>query len=69
MKSSSPLIYKVFQDKNVDGTDSDSWSSEVQSLLSELDFVYLWNDQNVTKLQLKCKERIHDHYYSHGTQH
>lgn len=64
MKSPGSLIYKVFQDQNVDGTDSDSWSSKVQSLLSELGFAYVWNDQNVTKLQLKCiKERIHGHYY------
>lgn len=67
MKSPGSLIYT---DQNVDDTDSDSWSSKVQSLLSELCFAYLWNFQNVTKLQLKyIKERIHDIIISHGTQH
>lgn len=63
MKKPNSLIYKTLQDQ-INDKYKDSWASKVKQLLNELGFSYLWNNTNVTKLQLSCViERVYDQYY------
>ena len=41
-----------------------SWSANVKSLLNDLGFSYLWNNQVISQLQLNMViQRIYDHFY------
>ena len=40
------------------------WADQVKNLLSELGFSYLWQNNNITELQLKCIiQRLYDRYF------
>ena len=63
MKNPGSLLHRIFLDQNISNI-ADSWPNKVKDLLYNLGFAYLWNDENVTKLQLrKIEERIYDQYY------
>ena len=52
MKNSGLMLHRIFLDQNISNL-TDSWSNKVKDLLYNLGFAYLWNDENVTKLQRK----------------
>ena len=62
MKSPGSLKYKIFQSE-VEQGGRDNWACQVKNLITDLGFNYLWNDNNVTKLQLKRMiETLYDQY-------
>ena len=63
------LLYKVYkqqvqQVQNVNNNrNMKCWSSNIMSLLNELGFSYLWNDQALSRSQLNMAiQRIYDHF-------
>ena len=62
MKSPGSLKYKLFQ-YEVERGGRDNWACQVKKLIADLGFNYLWNDNNVTKLQLnRMIETLYDQY-------
>lgn len=62
MKSPGSLKYKIFQ-YEVEQGGRDNWACQVKKLITDLGFNYLWNDNNVTKVQLKRMiETLYDQY-------
>ena len=59
------MLHRIFLDQIIHVSNlADSWSNKVKDLLYNLGLAYLWNDDNVTKLQLRrIEERIYDQYY------
>ena len=63
VKAQDSLVGQMFNDK-VNNNIRRSWAYNVQSLLNDLGFSYLWNDPNISNLQLKLIiERLHDQHY------
>ena len=63
IKNPHSLLYKIFQ-YQIDNSYLDSWLSKVKQLLNELGFSFLWNNSNITNLQLtRIIERVYDQYY------
>ena len=63
IKSPESLIYKAFLNLKDDNSRVIGWAQEVNKLLNDLGFNYLWNNDNVTLLQLnKVIERLKDQY-------
>ena len=61
------FLHKVYKQKvcNVNNNRNlKSWSASVKLLLNELGFSYLWNNQEMSQLQLSMViQRIHDQFY------
>ena len=56
-------MFKLYDLKGNNGEHINPWSLQVKCLLFDLGFNYLWENNNVTKLQIsKVIERIHDQY-------
>ena len=67
IKNPNSLLYKIFQNQ-INNTYLDSWASKVRQLFNELGFSFLWNNSNITNLQLtRIIERVNDQYYQIGT--
>ena len=63
IKNPNSLLYKIFQDQ-INNSYLDSWASKVKQLFNELGFSFLWNNSNITNLQLtRIIERVYDQYY------
>lgn len=63
MKSPDSLKYKLLQSEIETDNCINNWAGQVKSLLSDLGFHYLWNNEDVTKVQLdKVIERLYDHF-------
>lgn len=57
------LLSKVFYDQIVNNY-TNSWASQVEMLLNDLGFSYLWNANTVSNLQLsRVIERVYDQFY------
>ena len=60
------LLYKVYKQEVQDVNNNRNlkcWSANVKLLLDELGFSYLWNEQNITHLQINMVvQRIHDQF-------
>lgn len=57
------LLSKVFYDQIVNNY-TNSWASQVETLLNDLGFSYLWNANTVSNLQLsRVIERVYDQFY------
>ena len=57
-KKESSLLYKIYklELEMLEGDNNQpvgilSWAGEVKKMLCELGFAYLWNSQNITRLQ------------------
>ena len=61
------LLYKVYKQQVQDVNNNRNmkcWSSYIMSLLNELGFSYLWNDQALSRSQLNMViQRIYDHFF------
>ena len=63
IKNPNSLLYKICQDQ-INNSYLDSWASKVKQLFNELGFSFLWNNSNITNLQLtRIIERVYDQYY------
>ena len=63
MKSEGSLLNKGFNYQVEHGTNAILWADEVKKLLNDLGFNYLWQNTNVSKLQLNnIIRRLHDQY-------
>ena len=66
MKNPNSLMYKCFKnDIDVNGNvlNISSWAYQVKSLLNNLGFIFLWNNYNVTNIQIdRVIERIIDQH-------
>lgn len=63
IKAPDSLMHKLFNMKNATGNYVNDWTINVKHLLENLGFAYLWNNTNVTKLQLNSViQRIYDQY-------
>jgi len=63
IQSPDSLMFKLYDLKGNNGEHINPWSLQVKCLLFDLGFNYLWENNNVTKLQIsKVIERIHDQY-------
>ena len=63
IKPPESLIYKAFLNLKDDNSRVIGWAQEVNKLLNDLGFNHLWNNDNVTLLQLnKVIERLKDQY-------
>ena len=61
MKSLDSLIYKALLNLKEDMNWVIGWALEGNNLLNDLGFSYLWNNEDITLLQLnKAIERLHD---------
>ena len=65
IKSEGSLINKLFKYQIENNYNNDAmWADQVKNLLSELGFSYLWQNNNITELQLKCIiQRLYDQYF------
>ena len=64
VKKPGSLMHKVFMLKGENGSYLNDWAKHVKSLLDNLGFSFLWNDQNITKLQLESViQRVYDSFY------
>ena len=55
IKSEGSLINKLFKYQIENNNNNDAmWADQVKNLISELGFSYLWQNNNITELQLKC---------------
>jgi len=60
------LMYKLFTLTDQNGNLLNEWSKQVRTLLDSLGFSYLWNNFNVSKLQLDSViQRVYDFYFQH----
>ena len=60
------LLYQVYKQQvcDVNNRNLKSWSANVKLLLNELGFSYLWNNQEMSQLQLSMViQRTHDQFY------
>ena len=63
MKSPDSLIQKALLNLKDDNDQVIGWALEVNNLLNDLGYSFLWNNENITLLQLnKAIERLHDQY-------
>jgi hypothetical protein len=63
MKSPNSLSYKVMTMTDRNGEIINTWSKKVRNLLSTLGFAYLWNDSNITDIQIRdIIQRIYDQH-------
>ena len=64
-KSEESLINKLFKYQIENNNNNDAmWTDQVKNLLSELGFTYLWQNNNITELQLKCViEKLYNQYF------
>ena len=63
MKSPDSLIHKALLNLKDDNNQVIGWALEVNNLLNDLGYSFLWNNENITLLQLnKAIERLHDQY-------
>lgn len=66
IKTEGSLINKLFkyQIENNNNNNDVMWADQVKNLLSELGFSYLWQNNDITELQLKCViQRLYDQYF------
>ena len=57
------LIYKAFNNLKDSRQNTIGWALEIQNLLNNLGFNYLWNNEHVTNVQLnRVIETLHDQY-------
>ena len=62
MKSPGKMKFKIFQYEAERGGNC-NWAKQVKTLITDLGFNYLWNENNVTKRQLNIMiETLHDQY-------
>ena len=63
MKSPDSLIHKALLNLKDDNNQVIGWALEVKNLFNDLDYSFLWNNENITLLQLnKAIERLPDQY-------
>ncbi|MCG8046600.1 MAG: reverse transcriptase family protein, partial [Candidatus Thiodiazotropha endolucinida] len=63
IKNPNSLVFKILQNQIADNS-RDSWASKVQQLMNDLGFSYLWNNTDITNLQLASMiERVYDQHY------
>ena len=62
VKSEGSLINKLFKYQIENNNNNNAmWADQVKNLLSELGFSYLWQNNNITELRLKCIiQRLYD---------
>ena len=61
------LLYKVYGQQVNDiarGSFENNWAFQIKSLLDELGFIYIWNEQAITKVQLEMViQCVYDQYF------
>ena len=63
VNSRDTLIYKAFKYLKYSRQNTIGWALEIQNLLNNLGFNYLWNNGHVTNVQLnRVIETLHDQY-------
>ncbi|MEW8546880.1 MAG: reverse transcriptase family protein, partial [Candidatus Thiodiazotropha sp.] len=66
INSQGSLLHKVYTQQLNDlnrGLDDNNWAFQVMSLLNNLGFTYIWNTQNITKMQLNMViQCVYDQY-------
>ena len=61
--SRDSLIYKAFYNMKDSRQNVIGWALDVKTLLNNLGFAYLWNNENISRLQLNSViDRLHDQY-------
>lgn len=67
LTSQGSLLHKVYIQQLNElnyGFNENNWAFQVMSLLNQLGFTYIWNSQNITKLQLNMViQCVYDQYY------
>ena len=63
IKNPNTLVYKALQEQVTNGFDG-CWGLKVKQLLDDLGFSYLWNNSDITSLQLNLLlGHVYDQYY------
>ena len=67
LASKNSLLYKVYGQQVNDiarGSFENNWAFQIKSLLDELGFTYIWNEQVITKVQLEMViQCVYDQYF------
>lgn len=63
MKNSDSLKFKILQFQIKYDKSKSCWANQVKMLITDLGYGYLWNNRDVTNLQLKCMiQTLYDQY-------
>ena len=63
MKNPESLKYKILQFQIKYDDSSNCWANQVKMLITDLGYGYLWNNKDVTNLQLQCMlKTLHDQF-------
>lgn len=63
MKDEDSLRFKVLQYQILHDNNRNNWANQVKNLICDLGYNYLWNNREITNLQLQCMIRtVYDQY-------